>query len=107
MVDTKQLLNQLIGSGVAGGLAGGALSGLLTSKAGRKFAGSALKLGGVAIVGGLAYKAYQNYRQSQPGVNSGGTTGERVDAITAPLDGRFLPLEEDTAGHEALGLLLL
>jgi uncharacterized membrane protein YebE (DUF533 family) len=50
-------------SGFAGGLAGGAVSGALMSKKGRKMGKSALKLGALAAVGGVAWKAYQAYSQ--------------------------------------------
>lgn len=50
-------------SGLAGGVAGGALSGAMTSKKGRKMGKSALKLGALAAVGGVAWKAYQTYSQ--------------------------------------------
>lgn len=50
-------------SGFAGGLAGGALSGALMSKKGRSVGKSALKLGALAAIGGVAYKAYQSYSQ--------------------------------------------
>ena len=71
-------LNKIIGglassgavSGFAGGLAGGALGSALTSKKGRKVAGSALKYGAVAAVGGLAYSAYRRYTQ---GAQEGGS----------------------------------
>ena len=46
-------------SGFAGGLPGTAVAGALMGKKGRKMAKSALKLGGMAAVGGLAYAAYQ------------------------------------------------
>lgn len=53
--------------GVAGGVAAGAITSLLFgSKAGREFAGEALKLGAAAALGGLAYRAYSNYRTGQP-----------------------------------------
>ncbi len=49
--------------GNAGGLALGGVAGLaLGTSAGRSILGTAAKLGGVALVGGLAYKAYQNYQ---------------------------------------------
>lgn len=49
-----------------GALAGG-LAGLLTgSKQMRELAGTALQVGAVAAIGGLAYKAYQNYQQGKP-----------------------------------------
>ena len=67
----NNLLNSLLNSGAAGGfaggLAGGALTSALTSKKGRKAATKMLKFGGVAALGGLAYKAYQGYREQQPG----------------------------------------
>lgn len=53
-----------IGSGLAGGVAGGALVSALGSKSGRKTAKTLLKVGGLAAVGGLAWKAYQSYQQS-------------------------------------------
>lgn len=63
MAQLKQLIadNQL-GSGAAlGGL--GAL--VLGTGAGRSLAFGAAKLGALALVGGLAYKAYQNYSQGR------------------------------------------
>src|SRR5262245_42035068 len=48
--------------GLAGGAAaGGLVSILLGSKGGRKIAGNALKLGGAAVLAGLAYRAWQNH----------------------------------------------
>ncbi|MEX1348782.1 MAG: DUF533 domain-containing protein, partial [Desulfobacterales bacterium] len=65
MADMNKLLGQLLGSGVAGGfaggLAGGLASNLLTSESGRKMGKKALKTGGIAAVGALAYGAYQRY----------------------------------------------
>ena len=57
------------GSSLPGGLMGGAAAGgvvalLLGSKKARKFAGKAAGYGGAAVVGGLAYKALQNWRQA-------------------------------------------
>ncbi len=53
--------------GNAGGIALGGIAGLvLGTGAGRSILGSAAKLGGVALVGGLAYKAYQNYQEGKP-----------------------------------------
>ncbi|MDQ8729534.1 tellurite resistance TerB family protein [Bradyrhizobium sp. LHD-71] len=56
--------------GVLGGFGGGALAGglasvLLGSKQGRKLAGNAVMLGGVAVVGTLAYQAYKNWQAGQ------------------------------------------
>lgn len=51
-------------SGFAGGLAGTAVAGAFSGKKGKKMAKSALKVGALAAVGGLAYTAYQRYRQN-------------------------------------------
>ncbi|WP_315925396.1 tellurite resistance TerB family protein [Mesorhizobium sp. SP-1A] len=85
MFDPKKLLDDLLGSKIPGTegtvrdkagqaaqlardnpLAAGALAAvLLGTGPGRKLTGTAVKLGGLAAVGGLAYKAYQNYRNGQ------------------------------------------
>lgn len=65
-----------VAGGLAGGLAGGALSGALFSKGGRKVAKKALQAGGLVALGGLAWKAYQNYRAAQPQ----GRAGPAADA---------------------------
>jgi uncharacterized membrane protein YebE (DUF533 family) len=54
--------NQLAASAAAGGL-GGLLVG---SRTGRGVIGSAAKLGALALIGGLAYKAVQNYQSGKP-----------------------------------------
>src|SRR5262249_10080362 len=57
------LANNRLGAGAAlGGL--GAL--VLGTGAGRSLAGSAVKFGSLALIGGLAYQAYQNYQQGRP-----------------------------------------
>jgi uncharacterized membrane protein YebE (DUF533 family) len=103
MFDAKRLLDQLVGSGVAGGLAGGlaggALASALSGKKAKKLAGSALQVGGLALVGGLAYKAWQNYQQGAGAAAGAATT-------TPPAGSAFLPERNDTAGTTALSLLL-
>jgi uncharacterized membrane protein YebE (DUF533 family) len=54
--------NQLAAGAALGGL--GAL--VLGTRAGRSLAATAVRLGGLALVGGLAYKAYQNYQHGTP-----------------------------------------
>ncbi len=49
----------------AGGAAGGALGLLMGSRGGRKMGGKALKVGGVATLGLLAYKAYTHWQSQQ------------------------------------------
>ena len=94
MFDPKRLLDQLVGSGAAGGfaggLAGGALANVLAGKKGRKLAGSALKVGGLALVGGLAYKAWQSYQQG------GGRPSSQAPGVGVgppPAGGAFMPRE--------------
>ncbi len=103
MFDAKRLLDQFVGSGAAGGfaggLAGGVLGNLLTGKKASKMAGNALKLGGLALVGGLAYKAWQNYQAN-------GNVMPQAGVDVPPEDGAFLPRQNDAAGAQALSMLL-
>jgi uncharacterized membrane protein YebE (DUF533 family) len=82
LAQLKQLLaNNPLGAGAAlGGL--GAL--VLGTGAGRSLAGSAVKLGSLALVGGLAYKAYQNYQQGRPLLTGGQS---QPQALLAAPDG--------------------
>ena len=60
----KELIEQnKVGAGVA---AGGLGSVLLGTRTGRALTGQALKIGGLALIAGLAYKAVQNYQQGKP-----------------------------------------
>jgi len=72
--------------GVAGGVAAGAITSLLLgSKAGREFAGEALKLGAAAALGGLAYRAYSNYRTGQPiGADTSASSVPAIKPSTLP-----------------------
>lgn len=78
-------------SGAAGLAAGMLLSG---GKPG-KLLGNAAKAGALAAVGGLAYKAWQNYQQSQAG------------AAPVPSEEAFIPAASDTHAHEELGKTLV
>ncbi|MEX0694242.1 MAG: tellurite resistance TerB family protein [Rhodospirillales bacterium] len=58
------------GSGLSSGLVGGAAAGglaalLLSNKKARKFGTKALQYGGMAAIGGLAYKAWSDYKDGQ------------------------------------------
>ncbi|MEO5343484.1 MAG: tellurite resistance TerB family protein [Gammaproteobacteria bacterium SHHR-1] len=105
MFDAKRLLDQLVSSGaaggLAGGLAGGALVNLLGGKKTKKLAGSALKMGGMALVGGMAYKAWQNYQQ---GNTQAAASAEGVPPAP-PGSGFALPSSQDAA--QRLSLLLV
>ena len=119
--------------GIGGAAAAGGLAGLLLgSKKGRKFAGKAAKYGGMAVLGALAYNAWQKHQAGQAGaggaVGRTGMTGEpaapagaqpmpltsvpqtstaqHADDFAVPDDARFLPAPESEAGeHLALALL--
>jgi len=84
-----ELARGLGGSGLAGGLA----SILLGSKRGRKLSGSALRMGGVAVIGALAYKAYQDWKAGKAAVSASSRT--RNASTLAPAKGTpFLPSTE-------------
>jgi uncharacterized membrane protein YebE (DUF533 family) len=60
-----------LASSIPGGLAGGAAAGgimalLVSNKSARKYAGKAAQYGGATVLGGLAYKAYQNWSSNAP-----------------------------------------
>ncbi|MFC3121805.1 tellurite resistance TerB family protein [Agaribacter flavus] len=52
-------------SGFLGGVAGGGLTGMMSGKKSKKVGKSALKVGALAAVGGIAWKAYQQYSNKQ------------------------------------------
>lgn len=106
MFDAAKIMNQLLGAGTSqsssgqqdllqqgkqllgdnGGLAGGAVAGglagfLLGSKKGRKMAKKAAKYGGMALVAGLAYKAYNNYQSGQRAGADQATPAPSGDAL--------------------------
>ena len=74
--------NQLAAGAVLGGL--GAL--IFGTSAGRSLAGSAAKIGGLALIGGLAYKAYQNYQAGKPLLGA-----DQQAALPAPAGSGFEP----------------
>ena len=116
MQDAKALLDQFLGqsqgaggqqsqksSGLnlqglisgPGGLATGALAGglaglLLGGKKPRKLAKSALKVGGVALVGGLAYKAWRDWQANKAPASAPAAT-HTVPSIPAPEGTPFMP----------------
>ncbi len=67
---TSTITSASISSMLPGGLTGGAAAGglvalLLGSKSTRKMATKVAKFGGTAVLGGLAYKAYDNWQQNK------------------------------------------
>src|SRR5262245_5341290 len=98
-------LKTLIGDNRLG--AGAALGGLgaliLGTQAGRSLAATAAKLGGLALIGGLAYKAYQNYQQSRPALTGAGTPDQEQRLSLAPPGSGFEP---GALSNEAASLLI-
>ncbi len=86
--------NQMMTGAGLGGLA--AL--VLGSKSGRSVVGSAAALGGLALIGGLAYKAYQNHQAGQPVMGDASTR-----ALPAPAGSGFEP---EAAGNDTAILLI-
>lgn len=99
-----RILAQILGSGAAAGFAGGVAGGLLTSKAGRKLGKKALKLGGVAAVGGLAYLAWSRWREGREGIAAPAAEEAWLPAARAA---GFLPPPERPAEADTLGVALL
>jgi uncharacterized membrane protein YebE (DUF533 family) len=109
MIDPEKLLKQMLGGGddrdrkrgFSPGLKGAALGGLasmiLGSKSGRKLGGSALKTGGLAILGGLAYNAWRNYQAQQQGT--------AAPAPATPDGTEFLPREAQARSDLSLTLV--
>ena len=123
MLDPKKLLDDLLGSKVPGTdatvgdkagqaaqlardnpLAAGALVAvLLGTGAGRKVTASAVRLGGLAAIAGLAYKAYQHYQNGAKPAPAG--EGE-PELLPPPADTSFHPAQAPQGEREfALALV--
>lgn len=86
-----------LGGSNLGGIGGGALAGglagiLLGSKQGRKLAGSALAMGGLAAVGALTYRAYRNWQAGKIPTDEQSTSNGR--RLPPPGDTPFNPANE-------------
>lgn len=94
--------------GILAGAAAGGLAGLLLGgKKPRKLAGTALKVGGVALVGGLAYKAWRDWQANKapaptPAVPS---VPSAPVALPSPEGTVFLP--DNRAEQDDLSLTLI
>jgi uncharacterized membrane protein YebE (DUF533 family) len=64
-----------------GALITGVLGALLGTKTGREVGGTALKLGGLAALGGVAYKAYRDWQSSQTGATPPPPPGAPVNEL--------------------------
>jgi uncharacterized membrane protein YebE (DUF533 family) len=85
IAEVKDLIanNQLGAGAVLGGLGGL----LLGTRTGRGVASSAIKVGALALIGGLAYKAYQNHQAGKPLI----TGPQNAATSAAPAGSGFEP----------------
>ncbi|MCB8839202.1 tellurite resistance TerB family protein [Aurantimonas sp. VKM B-3413] len=104
------LLQGQAGSALSGALAGGLASHLFRGKGMKKLGGSAVKLGGAALIAGLAYKAYQNYQNQQArpaGPVGGGAARLPANDIPEASGTPFLPHgEEDDRARLMLSAMI-
>lgn len=118
MLPGKSLIDQFLGpdamkkvgeltkdrkSLATGAAAGGVLALLLSGGKPKKLIKNAVKLGGVALVGGLAYKAWQDWQAGRQPQAAG--AGAPPPALPKPEGTVFLPA--DTGAAEALSLKLV
>ena len=107
-----KVISNLAGSGVLGGLAGGAVSGaIMSNKKARKTAGTVLKVGGLAALGGMAWKAYQGYNaQQNPGTGaepSQGATTTSANPVWSGLNEKSFAIDENDVSPGSRSLLLI
>ncbi|MGB3830568.1 MAG: tellurite resistance TerB family protein [Mesorhizobium sp.] len=125
MLDPKKLLDDLLGSKIPGTeatvrdkagqavqmakdnpLAAGALAAvLLGTGPGRKVTGAAVRLGGLAAIGGLAYKAYQNYVNGQQPATDAPASAE-PELLPPPAGTEFHP-DSAPQGEAEFALVLV
>jgi uncharacterized membrane protein YebE (DUF533 family) len=128
MIDAKQLINQYLGAGTletlgqqgrdygaqakntvqqnplaSGAVAGGLAALLLGTKSGRKLGKNALKYGGLAVVAGLAYKAYRDHQAGQRPPQDPSASGA-PELVPPPADTEFMP-PQGQENDRALALL--
>lgn len=110
MTNFNGILDKVLASGattgLASGLAGGLAGSFLMSKNGRKIGKNALKVGGVAAVGALAYNAYKKYSNKQEGAANTTHTGQS-ELLTVPDNSNFLPHKNDNKALQKLELILV
>jgi uncharacterized membrane protein YebE (DUF533 family) len=114
MLDPARLLQSLFSSPTARGFAGGMAGSLLLGKSGRKIVGKAAKIGGLAAIGALAYRAFQNHQAAKSGAPAAHQqppplphAAHATELLPPPEGSGFLPPPSDTAARESLGLTLV
>lgn len=99
---TKAKSGSMPGGLMGGAAAGGLAAMLLTNKKARKMGGKAIKYGGMAAIGGMAYKAWRDHKASQdPAHTSQAAQHHNVHSNsnvlpTVPAGSIFDLAEEDT-----------
>ena len=89
-------LSEMIPGGLVGGAAaGGVVALLLGGKSSRKMVKKVVKYGGTAVMGGLAYKAYQNWQHNK-------ALGQ-----SEPVSDQDILTSAPEATHHANGLLII
>ncbi len=91
------------GTFAAGAAAGGIVGLLLGSKKAKKIGGNLLTYGGAALLGGLAYKAWQNWQQNKQPGSAQGSPG----IAPAPQDSAFDPAAGSAADGTPFALALV
>lgn len=108
-MSAQAMLERLLKSGL-GGFGGGAAAGgvlglLLGSKQGRRYGGKALKYGGIAAIGLMAWKAYEQYQQQQQQQPRSGTAPTAATPLPATVD--RLPAPEAEQHSRAMLLAMV
>jgi len=89
--DTGSIVDRIPGGLVGGAAAGGIMALLMGNKKARKFAGKAAGYGGAAVMGGLAYRALQNWQTNSAAPSPHTAVHTLPDSKPAPQphDARF------------------
>lgn len=113
-MDLNKVISSLAGSGVLGGFAGGAVGGaLMSNKKARKTAGTLVKVGGIAALGTLAWKAYQGYQGTRVAEGAaaapapGAAAASSQDPVWQGIAQERFALPDDTAAPGSTSLLLV
>jgi uncharacterized membrane protein YebE (DUF533 family) len=114
MIDAQKILSQVLGGGAGGsrggdmlgdikkqaaanplatGVIAGGLAAILLGSKGKGLTGQAVKLGGLGLIGSLAYKAWQEYQAKQAGQTQTGQVPQTGQPQLAPppADTPFTP----------------